>query len=654
MTMARLDKELEQFRALAEPPSSFEDGFRASSLLGTLFVALIMVPGSLYMELIAGMGVGGAAQWVTVLLFVEIAKRANARLSRAQLFILFYMTGLIVGQTVHGTPLFVQFLVRSEAATSFGLASRFPSWVAPVAESAYEKRSFLQAAWMPAIGLMVFTIFFGRLNNAVLGYGLFRLASDVERLPFPMAPLGAQGVMALSEEVDGTGERRDASRWRIFCIGGAVGMGFGALYMGLPTFSGALLGTQPLRVFPIPFVDWCPYTQKILPAVATGLSFDLGQIVIGMVMPFYAILGSFVGQVCQYVANPILYRMTLLHSWEPGQKTVETLFKNNIDLYFSLGIGLSLAVAVIGLSALFRRGRRAPAPEEAPRPIPKGRGDMPRWMILGTYLLSTTAYVVVSGFLVDWHRGVMLVLAFFAYLYTPLISYVTARLEGLAGQVVEIPFIREMLFILSGYRGVAVWFIPLPKANFGSQTVLYKQSELLGCRFTSLWKTNFLLFPIIVVSMIGFSSYIWSLAEVPSAIYPYTQEIWEFEAKNACLVYSSTLGEYSRFEEALSAGRVATGFGLGLAVYGILSGLNAPVLLFYGFIRGLSGALPHVLIPQFAGACVGRFFFQRKFGAQWRKIIPVFSSGYFVGAGLVTMFCIGIVFLVKATSTRPY
>jgi hypothetical protein len=60
-------------------------------------------------------------------------------------------------------------------------------------------------------------------------------------------------------------------------------------------------------------------------------------------------------------------------------------------------------------------------------------------------------YILVSGWLIDWHRGVMLVLLFLGFVYTPLISYVTARLEGMVGQVVEVPFIREASLILSGY-----------------------------------------------------------------------------------------------------------------------------------------------------------------------------------------------------------
>src|SRR5210317_319020 len=95
------DKELEEFRSIMEVPSKFEDGFSWSSLLGTLFLALVMIPGSIYMQLVAGAGIGPAAQWVTLILFVEVARRANARMTRAQLFIIAYMCSLVMGQQIH-------------------------------------------------------------------------------------------------------------------------------------------------------------------------------------------------------------------------------------------------------------------------------------------------------------------------------------------------------------------------------------------------------------------------------------------------------------------------------------------------------------------------------------------------------------------------
>ena len=74
---AAQDKELERYRSLMEVPDTFEDGFSWTSLAGAIFIALLMVPGAMYMQLLAGMGVGPAAQWVTVILFIEVARRAH-------------------------------------------------------------------------------------------------------------------------------------------------------------------------------------------------------------------------------------------------------------------------------------------------------------------------------------------------------------------------------------------------------------------------------------------------------------------------------------------------------------------------------------------------------------------------------------------------
>ena len=142
--MPRVDAELDRYRNLMTPPGTFEEGFSFKSLMGVVLIALILIPGALYMQLLAGQGVGAAAQWVTLILFLEVAKRANAKIGRAQIFVLFYMAGTFAWQNVqHSTPLWNQFLARSEAALSFGLAGQFPSWYAPAEPSAYEGRTFL-------------------------------------------------------------------------------------------------------------------------------------------------------------------------------------------------------------------------------------------------------------------------------------------------------------------------------------------------------------------------------------------------------------------------------------------------------------------------------------------------------------------------------
>ena len=653
------DAELEEFRRLLEVPATFDEGLTLASFLGTLFVALVMVPGALYMELVAGAGIGGAAQWVTVLLFVEVAKRANAKLNRAQLFILFYMAGMVMSTNVWNTPLFTQFLVRSDAAVSTGVANDIPHWVAPPNLDSLP-RTFLAKAWLPFIGLMLFREIMGRLSSAILGYGLFRVTSDVEDLPFPMAPVGAQGIVAIADQVDGSARTSGASvRWRMFCVGCGVGMVFGLVYMALPTITGAFF-SRPLQIFQIPFADFTPYTQKFLPATATGLSFDLGNVILGMTLPFWSMVGSFIGLMFTFVMNPILYLAGRMPTWNEGDTTVVTLFANNVDFYFSFQIGISLAIAVFGIWIAFRTMRKGRANASSRRRAEEvrahaaARGHIPDALVLATYAFACAAYILMCGWLIDWHRGVMVVLLFFAFLYTPLISYVTARLEGLAGQVIEIPFITEISFILSGYTGAKIWFLPIPKANYGVQVVSYKQAELLGCKFGSVWKAQLLLFPIIILSSLFFSSFIWSLAEIPSAVYPYTEKIWDLTAKNTCLVYSATLGEYSQFSEALGWGRFLAGFGSAGAVMGLLGWFGAPTMLFFGVVRGLGQTAPHTVIPNFLGALIGKFYFERRYKREWRKMIPVVSSGFFVGTGLISILSVGFVFLAKAVSTVAY
>jgi hypothetical protein len=313
--------------------------------------------------------------------------------------------------------------------------------------------------------MVLFGSIMGRFNSTILTYGLFRVASDVEKLPFPMAPIGAQGIMALAEQQTEEGGSAQAEegrwRWRVFTIGGVLGLGFGTLYTALPAVSSALLG-KPITIFPIPFVDWTEKTADLLPAFATGLSFNLGQVIFGMVLPFFAMLGSFIGLLIMIVANPVLYRFGYLPSWNAGQTTVETLFSNNIDFYFSFSIGISLAIVFAGVWQLYR-GLKARAAERRKQQrmrietdqgrfgsgIREGRGDIPASIVIGTYLVTSAIYILVSMWLIGWDQtGVLIVLLFFAFLYTPFISYATARMEGVAGHVVQIPFVREAAFIL--------------------------------------------------------------------------------------------------------------------------------------------------------------------------------------------------------------
>ena len=66
----------------------------------------------------------------------------------------------------------------------------------------------------------------------------------------------------------------------------------------------------------------------------------------------------------------------------------------------------------------------------------------------------------------------------FAFVYTPLISFVNARLDGLVGQNVNIPYIKEATIFLSGFKGIDIWFVPFPLHNYGASAERFRQIEL--------------------------------------------------------------------------------------------------------------------------------------------------------------------------------
>jgi hypothetical protein len=660
------DPELKQFRELMTAPDHWEDGFGVKAMIGGLFVGLIMTPASMYMNLVVGRDIGGAAQWVTVILFIEVARRAFTVLKRPEIYVLYYMAGAsLVGGA--GGLLWNQFLVTSINMRQFGIADKIPSWVAPSDPNILGARNLFNTAWLPAIGLMALGQVLQRVDHFGLGYVMYRLTSDVEKLPFPMAPVGAQGITALADASGG----EETWRWRVFSFGTMLGLVFGAVYLALPAITGAFL-PEAISIFPIPFKDLTGNTESFLPAVPVMLSLDLTLVLTGMVLPFWAMVGSFIGLVVIMIANPILYKVGILHTWVPGIGALSTINANTLDFYLSFSLGLTGAIAVIGFWQVGKSllgQRRQLESAGAPRPDfrqlfnpPAGRGDISIWLAIGIYFLSTCTTIVTAYFLLR-HAHIanpansavtgtlMAVLVFYGFVYTPIISYVSARMEGIVGMSVNVPFVREASFILTGYKGAAIWFAPFPAYNYGAQTSYFRQTELTGTKITSMIKAELFILPIVIISTIVFSQFIWRIAPVPSSAFPNANQYWEQNAYRQALYMSSTLpgGEHGPFYEAFHWSYLCVGLGIALGLYAVLSCFGMPVLLVYGIIRGLDQSTPDVIVPQFIGALFGRYYFEKKFGKKdWPQYRIVFFAGYGCGVGLVMMLSLGLVFMSKS------
>lgn len=688
-----LDKELEQYRNLLAEPTEFKDGFGWATVVGIFFCGLIMMPGSIYLQLMTGGSMGSAATWVTVILFSEVMRRAMKSMTKQELVVLLYAAGAMAGGGVFGDFILRAYLVQSDPIRDAGMRDAFPTWYVPKPDSpAITGRNLFHHDWLIPILLVAVMSVIHLVNKWTLGYFFFRLTSDVEQLPFPLAPISAQGAMAMAEE-DGAedpandkdalhrkpGEKKKSDRWRLFSLGTTLGIAFGFAQVGVPAVTGLFLD-KPFFLIPTPWIDTTTLTESVLPATPTGIIFDLGLILIGMVIPFWAVIGTLAAILLTIILNPILHHFGVLSRWQPGMETINTQFSNGVDFWISFGTGVGLGIAAVSIYQTIRdvrkkvvalreeRAAKRGTPDPARKDIwatPKpGRGDYPIPIALGLYAASSLALIGLCYYLLPKNNLLLAFLFFFAFVYNPLISYVNARLLGIAGQTVDIPYVRELSFILSGSKGIDIWLAPIPIANYGHQAQSFRINELTGVRFWSLLKLDLIITPVSFILSFAFWAFIWASGPIPSAAFPFAQKIWEQNAKNTALYYSSTFvapgsttgGSItdSQFWQAIHPLVIGTGFISTVVGFVLLNAFGLPVLLIYGVIRGL-GSQPHAMVLEIVGALLGRYYFQKKFGSSnFLRMIPTVLAGYFTGVGLIGMATIALNLIQAAVSSAPF
>lgn len=688
MAVQRQEQDLELYREVIEPATEFKDGFGWTTVVGIFFCGLVMMPGGIYLGLMTGGNLGTAASWVTVILFMEIARRAMKPLSQQNLVILLHAATIMMMAHVlmPGGPLgwlvFRAYLVGSEAVRDAGIAGAFPSWFVPAADSAaITGRSFFHRDWIVPLSIVAFTMATDFISRYSLGYVFFRLTSDIEKLPFPLAAVNAQGAMALAEaderEVAADGKRvvkKKSTRWRVFSLGATIGIAFGAIQVGIPAVTGLFL-SRPFYLIPAPFVDTTVLTESILPATPTGMTVDLGIIFLGFVLPFWSVVGTFAAIALTAILNPILYHYGVLHTWQPGMDTVNTTFSANMDFWLSFGIGAGVGIAVVSLFSTLKdlRAKRTEMKRLHPNqtrdlwaPPESGRGDCPIWLALGCYAVAALALVGLCYMLLPKTLTILFFLLFFAFGFVPLITYVNAKLLGIAGQWVEIPFVKEGAFLLSGAKGIEIWLAPVPVTNYGWQAQAFRVNEYTGVTFWSMMKTELVALPVLFILSMVFWSFIWKADPIPSHAFPAAQVNWELLAKNQALMFSATyvppgedpdeksIMDSEFMKKAWHPKAMTAGFAGCVGLFTFLSLLGLPVMLVYGMIRGW-GVLPHYHILEMVGAILGRFYFEKKYGrTNFLTHAPALLAGYYTGVGLISMATIAMKLIQSAVSAAPF
>jgi hypothetical protein len=642
----------------------FEDGFTIKTILGAIFVGIIMMPGAIYLGLVAGQGLGAAAQWVTIVLFAEVCRRSFIPLRRQEIFLLYYMAGglsylALADRGISGGPfgglIWNQYFVSTPQAAL--IAREIPWFATPQPESAgITGRTFFHKDWAGPILVLFGTQILERLSWVPAGYILFRMTSDIERLPFPLASVAAAGATALAE----SSTKEDSWRWNIFATGNTIGLVFGAFYIAIPVLTGVAFG-KALTLIPIPFLDLMKSTESFLPAAPTGISGDLGLAMVGFVLPFPMVLGGFLScVVCQLGLNPIFYRMGLLPQWHPGMETIPTTINNRFDLWISIGIGIQIAIALIGIYMIVKGSFEAARGlnkenRGAWNEVPKNRGDNPGTfkLAVGLWLLATLAYIVFTKWLLPAFPWWLLIT--YGLIWTPINSFVAARMYGLTSQDVNFPFLKELTIMKSGYTSVDVWFAPMPLHDYGSLAQRFREVELTRTKFTSIVKAELLMMVIILVGGLLYWQFIWNSSPIPSPQYPFAQKMWQQHAAQQAIWNQINKPGGATFAlDALKPVVIVASSVVTLAAYGIAVLTKIPILAFYGAAHGANAMIHHQL-PMFIGACFGKFYFSKRIGQErWVQYAPVLVAGFACGTGLISMGAIALALISKAVQPLPF
>ncbi|MEK7767670.1 MAG: peptide transporter, partial [bacterium] len=384
---------------------------------------------------------------------------------------------------------------------------------------------------------------------------------------------------------------------------------------------------------------------------------------------------QFAAMVVSIICNPFLQKAGLYPTWHKGMDVLSTQFAIGFDFWISVGAGITFSVALIGLWQLYRsvsaRRKGGGGKQASDLDIlmgkegnlmvgggggswkpPKGRGDFPIWIALAMFLVSTGGFVwlchrLVPGFPV-W------ILAFFGFVWTPLISYVSARMIGLTGGGIGFPFVKEGTLILSGYKGVDIWFAPYPMNDYGGVTLLFKQLDLTRTKFTSIIKAELLMMPLNIVFSFVFWAFFWYLSSIPSSSFPFVDKVWPFNARTSSLWMTATMEGRQWLLEALKAKWIATGLVGGVALYAGLAAFKLPFFLFYGVVSGIN-AMPSGPIYTLTGALLGRYYFAKRFGEErWFKFAAVLGAGFACGMGLMGMLVVGFTIVTGSVVTKPF
>jgi hypothetical protein len=630
---------------------SFKTGASWRSYLVIIYAIGLFSPAIVWLSLVTiGAQLTGAITLSTLILCVELARMSGKPLTKQEAFTIQNLVG-----TSSMTGLFTSFIYaayftnRSPISKSFGFNLIAPSWFAPAAGSlSWELRTFLSTDWILPISVGLIATMINSIGGIALGLLARELLIEVENLPFPMTQVQVTGLVTLVE--------REKKSYDLFSISTVIGLFYGLALYTFPSI-GAAIGI-PIQVLPIPWFDFTSRIENYLPGASFGIATDLMMFAGGFVIPFSVVIGLFMGSFSVYViGNWLMVHFGLgpwgTH-WTHGMSFQRILADSSLYFWVSPLIGIGLAIGLIPVAMRFRSIVQAFRGLIHPNITLKRRSGTPVKVSLLLFLWMSSAIVGVIFLKVLCPDYPIWILILFSVIFPLLTTLISARMVGITGISFGLSVPTNLIIWASGYQGTDLWFAPAINLDGTGWCTTFKGCQLTKTKWTSYIKI-WLIGQVIaaILSFVVVSAF-WSMAPIPSSVYPGAAAMWPLQVISQSVWISSTskssnglmIGSFVPswiFYSALIASAL---FILGLAFH-----LPFPAIISYA--GGLSTPIP-MATSMLIGAMIG-IYFEKKYGRLWwNKYKMNIAAGFAMGEGISVIIGTAIAMGMRATWYRPF
>lgn len=628
----------------------YKPGLTTVSLLSIAYAAIVVTPILIYMSFLTGLPDPARfiPVFVSLLLFTEVGRFAGRFVSKQEAYIIYFMSQIVAFDALYWVGLLMNLYFRDAPYTKlFGIADKIPTWAAPPLDTwAVQLRTFFAREWLTPILVLLLSTVGSLLIDIGLSFIFIQLFIEIENLPFPVAPIDAQAIEVLTE--------RTPDRMIPFATAAVIGFLYEFAVYGFPQLSEALIGTR-IQLVPYPWVDLTEYFAGVLPGALIGVATDISTFAVGWLIPWESIVWIFIGSIAFYVVgnvlsllladttgNPMLLRWKA--DWSPVAR-IDWLWQRSVfNLWASPLIGLSVGVGLFSLIVSLKYFKTAFSSMLRLTEAAKRKGYLP----LGFILVMIFTGALVGTAVATWLYPSLWWFWLLSWTLFPFIQGILlARSFGEVGLGVQIPYIREAFLIAFTRPGeVEPWLVPA-KITTGAGIITHriKVATLLEVRPMDYYKAYALTLPLVLALSFVFLQFFWSMAPIPSAVYPWTVISWPIASLNFSLWVSRSIEIFR--PELILASSVA------MLIVSLLARYLGLPFSPIGFAAGAALTPPYA-INYFMGAIVGRLLEKRLGKTYWERVRGAIIAGLFCGVGLALALTVVILMISKSAWLLPF